>query len=92
MLPQADPTVVYRALPDGSVLFSPNSERYFGLNVTATCVWENLAPVNHSVEAVCDELARRFPDVETRRIRLEVESLLSVLEANGLVLPVSPAP
>ena len=85
MLPKAHPSVVYRPLPDGGVLFSPSKESYFGLNVTGACIWENLAPVKTSVDEVCDEVAKRFPDAEPERIRLDVGNLLSAFAENGLV-------
>lgn len=86
MLPKPNPAVVYRALPDGGVLFSPADESYFGLNVTGACVWENLAPVRGSLEEVYGEIARRFPSAEPERIRRDVSNLLAVLTENGLVV------
>jgi hypothetical protein len=87
MLPKANPSVVYRSLPDGGVLFSATSESYFGLNVTGACIWENLAPVKGSIDEVCEEVAKRFPDAEPARIRTDVGKLLSAFAENGLVVP-----
>ncbi|HEX6964404.1 MAG TPA: PqqD family protein [Gemmatimonadaceae bacterium] len=87
MLPKANPTVVYSALPDGGVLFSPSDETYFGLNKTGACVWENLHPVRGTIEELCAEVGRCFPDAEPERIQRDVIHLLGALAENGLVLP-----
>ena len=85
MLPRPKSSVVYRAMPDGGVLFSPADETYFGLNQTGACIWENLAPVKSSVEEVCAEVTKRFPDAEPERVREDVGKLLKDLEEGGLV-------
>jgi|SRR5690242_5733305 len=87
MLPKANPTIVYSALPDGGVLFSPSQETYFGLNRTGACIWENLHPVRSSIEEVCAEVAARFPGAEPERIAQDVRKLLGMLAENGLVIP-----
>jgi hypothetical protein len=85
MLPKPKSSVVYRAMPDGAVLFSPAEETYFGLNETGACIWENLAPVRSTVDEVCAEVAKRFPDAEPARVREDVQRLLQDLEEGGLV-------
>jgi len=84
MLPKPKPDVVYGALPDGAVLFFPSEELYFGLNPTGACVWENLSPVRGTVEEVCAEVERRFPDAAPERVRRDVDLLLEALAENGL--------
>ena len=85
MLPRPKSSVVYRPMPDGGVLFSPVDETYFGLNETGACIWENLSPVRGTIEEVCDEVARRFPDAEPSRVREDVERLLKDMAEGGLV-------
>ncbi|HEX8848362.1 MAG TPA: PqqD family protein [Gemmatimonadaceae bacterium] len=85
-LPQANPAVVYRPLPDGGVLFSPADEIYFGLNTTGACIWENLAPVKSSIEEVCAEIGSRFPGAEPAKVRNDVEQMISAFVENGLAI------
>jgi len=85
MIPRPKSSVVYRPMPDGGVLFSPNDETYFGLNQTGACIWENLSPVRGSIEEICAEVTRRFPDAEPTRVRDDVGRLLQALADGGLV-------
>jgi hypothetical protein len=87
MLPKPKSSVVYRAMPDGAVLFSPAEETYFGLNEAGACIWENLAPVRSTIEEVCAEVSKRFPDAEPARIREDVGQLIKELVEGGLVEP-----
>jgi coenzyme PQQ synthesis protein D (PqqD) len=88
MLPRPKSSVVYRAMPDGGVLFSPTDETYFGLNQTGACIWENLAPVRSTIDEVCAEVTKRFPDAEPEMVREDVGRLLKDLAEGGLVEPV----
>lgn len=85
-LPRANPAVVYRKMPDGAVLFSPESEEYFGLNETAACVWENLPPVSGSMEELCAAVLRTFPDAGAERVNHDVPLLVASLVEAGLLL------
>jgi hypothetical protein len=87
LLPKANPAVIYRALPDGGVLFSPAKEFYFGLNLTGACIWENLHPVCSTIDQLCTVVDGRFPGAEPGRIRRDVEKLLGVMAEHHLVLP-----
>ena len=87
MLPKPKSSVVYRAMPDGAVLFSPAEETYFGLNETGAIIWENLAPVRSTVDEVCAEVAKRFPDAELAQVRDDVGQLIKELVEGGLVEP-----
>jgi hypothetical protein len=88
MLPKPKSSVVYRAMPDGGVLFSPIDETYFGLNETGACIWENLAPVRSTIDEVCAAVTKRFPDAEPAVVREDVGKLLKDLAEGGLVEPV----
>ena len=85
MLPRPKSSVVYRSMPDGAVLFSPADETYFGLNETGACIWENLSPVRSTIEEVCDEVTKRFPDAPPAQVREDVGKLLQELAEGGLV-------
>ena len=85
MLPRPKSSVVYRPMPDGGVLFSPTDETYFGLNQTGACIWENLAPVRSSIEEVCAEITKKFPDAPPDVVRDDVGKLLKELAEGGLV-------
>lgn len=86
MLPRPNPRVVYQAMPDGAVLFSPENEVYFGLNDTGACIWENLPPTQQSVAALCDAVRTRFPDADPATVSSDVQGLLAELLENGLVV------
>lgn len=87
MLPKPKASVVYRAMPDGAVLFSPAEETYFGLNETGACIWENLAPLRTTIDEVCAEVVKRFPGAEPARVREDVGQLIKELVEGGLVEP-----
>ncbi|MGH7484277.1 MAG: PqqD family protein [bacterium] len=72
-------------MPDGGVLFSPTEETYFGLNQAGACIWENLSPVRSTVDEVCAEVSRRFPDAPADQVRTDVGKLLDELVESGLV-------
>jgi hypothetical protein len=89
MLPTPNPSVIYRSLPDGAVLFDAGEEVYFGLNVVAAQVWELLPGHYESIETLCAALARSYPDVPPAALRGDVEELLASLLSFGLLLPTS---
>ena len=86
LLPAPSPDVIFGALSDGAVLFATESEVYFGLNATGACVWELLPPARNTVEEVCAELQKRFPEVPSEVIRADLEELLDQLVSNGLAV------
>jgi hypothetical protein len=85
-LPVAKSEVVYRALPDGAVLFSIHDEVYYGLNKVGACLWEALPPINTTVEGLCTYLNVRYPDADPAVLRSDVEEILTDLKEFGLVL------
>jgi len=85
MLPSARPEVVFTSLADGAVLFSAATEEYFGLNPVGARVWELLPPVMKSIEELCEQLGRDYPDVPLSDIRADVTELLDELAAHRLV-------
>jgi len=87
MLPLPAASVVFQRIDDGAVLFAPSTEIYFGLNEVGARVWELLPPACTSLDDVCAELARAYPDVAATTLRTDVEELLAQLLAEGLVTP-----
>ncbi len=85
LLPVAAPDVVYKSLPDGAVLFSSDSEVYFGLNAVGARVWELLPPASDTVAQLVEALGVHYPDVDPATIQADVSELLENLERQGLV-------
>lgn len=91
-LPVPHPDVVARALPDGSVLFHPRTEIYFGLNETGTAVWMALAGGASSEDTVVATVMQRWPDATASEVRCDVRELLSDLSAEGLLVDAAMMP
>lgn len=87
LLPVAAADVVYKALPDGAVLFSSESEVYFGLNAVGARVWELLPPATSTVAQLVAEIAKAYPDADPAMIQDDVTELLEELQRQGLVTP-----
>lgn len=86
LLPTKAPGVIYKALPEGAVLFSTQSEVYYGLNSVGARVWEALPPARQSLRELCAELEAEFPDAGPDAIRADVQELLTELADFGLVI------
>jgi hypothetical protein len=74
-------------MPDGAVLFSTETEQYFGLNQTGACIWRNLHPVCATVQEICIAVDREFPGGEAQRVRNDVERILALFVEKRLVDP-----
>jgi hypothetical protein len=84
-LPVAQPSVVWVKLPDGAVLFAPETEVYYGMNPVAACVWELLPESDGNLDKLCSLLYERFPDASLDQMRSDVMALLDDMEQAGLV-------
>ena len=84
ILPTPDSSVIYQALGDGAILFSPTTEIYFGLNRVGSRVWELLPPTSATIDDLCATLAAEYPDAESSTIREDVVELLDRLVAESL--------
>ena len=92
-LPSPTPGAIFRRLPEGGVLFSTETEVYFGVGVVGARIWELLPPATRTVEEMVSTLASIYHDVPASTIRIDVERFLEELHANGLVARVvAPAP
>ncbi|MDB4870325.1 MAG: hypothetical protein JWL97_1329 [Gemmatimonadales bacterium] len=72
-------------LPDGAVLFSPETEVYYGLNNVGAVIWEQLREGIPSMDLLCEAVQERFPDATLDQIRADVLELLGDFSENGLV-------
>lgn len=88
-LPVPHPDVVARTLPDGSVLFHPQTEVYFGLNETGTVIWTALADGACTEEALVHAVMQRWPDASRTEVYFDVRELLADLSIEGLLVDVA---
>lgn len=86
ILPKPAETSIFRALPEGGVLFSTASEVYFGVNLVGARIWELLPPLTTTYEALCSVLCAEYSDVGADVIRADAKKFLEQLLANGLVV------
>ncbi len=87
-LPKPSPSAIFRSMAEGGVLFSSDSEVYFGVNPVGSIIWE-LLPTASTFEDLCESLSKRFTDVGLDRITRDVQAFLADLRANGLVVDVA---
>ncbi|HEX6316008.1 MAG TPA: PqqD family protein [Gemmatimonadaceae bacterium] len=71
------------------MLFSTETEVYFGVGVVGARIWELLPPATRSVEEMVTVLAAQYHDVSASQIRSDVERFISELLSNGLVAHVA---
>ena len=86
-LPFPAPSAIFRRLPEGGVLFSTETEVYFGVGVVGARIWELLPPATRTVEEMVAILSSQYHDVPASQIRTDVERFLTELVTNGLVAP-----
>jgi hypothetical protein len=84
-LPTPASGAVFKRLPEGGVLFSTETEVYFGVGVVGAHIWELLPPATRTVEEMVSILCAKYHDVPASQIRADVERFLSELLSNGLV-------
>jgi hypothetical protein len=89
-LPKPVNGAVFKRLPEGGVLFSTESEVYFGVGVVGARIWELLPPVTQTVEEMVDKLVAQYHDVSAAQIRADVDRFLQELLTNGLVAAMAP--
>ena len=84
-LPKPVSGAVFKRLPEGGVLFSTETEVYFGVGIVGAHIWELLPPATHTLEEMVSQLGAKYNDVPINQIRVDVERFLSELLSNGLV-------
>lgn len=84
-LPKPKPNLIFKALADGGLIFSPDLEVYFSVNAVGAKVWESLPPTCATLDEMVARLAAAYADVDAAVIRTDVEEMLAELSAHGLV-------
>ncbi len=74
------------------MLFSTDTEVYFGVDTVGAQIWELLPPATRTLEEMVSHLAAQYHDVAASQIRDDVERFLEELLANGLVSVAAPDP
>lgn len=85
-LPAPSPSVIFKELPDGAVLYCSESEVYFGLNEVGVAIWASLPPVLHTFDELVSEISGRFPGMELETIRSDAREFVEDLVENGLAV------
>lgn len=91
-LPTPVPGAVFKRLPEGGVLFSTETEVYFGVGDVGAMIWELLPPATRTLEEMLARLSAKYNDVSASQIRADVERFVAELLANGLVAHTPPSP
>jgi Coenzyme PQQ synthesis protein D (PqqD) len=84
-LPRKSPTVVFKEMDQGGVLFCSRTEVYFGVNEVGRAIWNQLSDVGGSFEGLLDALLTMFPDVSREELAADVREFLNALKENELV-------
>jgi len=90
-LPTPRPTVVFKEVPEGAILFCTETEVYYALNHTGVQIWRMLPPVCTREEEIVTTLSSENPEVNLGTISADVRRLLEDLIRNGLAEVPQPA-
>lgn len=85
-LPTPSPSAIFKPLAEGGVLFSTETEVYFGVNLIGARIWELLPPTCREFDELCTVLASQYSDVSPLQIQKDVRKFLDDLVENGLVV------
>lgn len=85
-LPTPSASAIFKPLAEGGVLFSTETEVYFGVNVIGARIWELLPPASKTFGELCAALAAQYSDVSPAQIQKDVQKFLDDLIENGLVV------
>lgn len=85
-LPKPNPALIFKALPEGALIYSPGHEVYFSLNEAGARVWSLLPPVTTTLEELVDRLGGAYSDVSVSVLRADVEELLADFLKHELVV------
>ena len=90
-LPTPRPTVVFKEVPEGAILFCTATEVYYSLNHTGVRIWQMLPPICTREEEIVTMLSKENPEVNLGTISADVRRLLEDLVRNGLAEGPQPA-
>jgi hypothetical protein len=83
-LPKPRPTVVYRELPEGAILFCTRTEVYYSLNPVGARIWKLLPPICATEEDIVARISEEYPDINLGKISADVRRLIDDFVGNGL--------
>ena len=83
-LPKPRPSVVYRELPEGAILFCTRTEVYYSLNPVGATIWKLLPPVCTTEEDIVSRISEEYPDINLGKIAADVRRLIDDFVGNGL--------
>lgn len=81
--PERNSKLAWREIDGEAVIISPEDSRVHELNETASLIWTN-ADGKHSVDEIAGVIAARY-EVELLEAKADVEELIEVLSAKGLL-------
>lgn len=79
------PTVLFKEMDEGAVLFCSRTEVYFGLNPVGVLIWKALLAGDRTEAAVVESLAAAYPEVDRATLAHDVGEFLQALETDELV-------
>lgn len=89
---QANTDIAAWRIVDGeAVIVHAVSSAYYGLNSTATFIWESIVTTPMASDDITDRVTARF-GVASDSVRDDVEAFLRALEAEGLAREATGAP
>lgn len=86
-LPRPKPSLIFKPLADGGLIFSPELETYFSVNAVGARVWSLLPPTSGTLDELVAALHAEHPDVGIEVLRVDLEELLADLTSHGLLEP-----
>ncbi len=90
IIPAKSPTVLFKEMDEGGVLFCTRTEAYFGVNEVGAAIWARLPDTGTSpgadVGTLVDALQERYPEVAREQLASDVREFLAALEEGELVV------
>jgi hypothetical protein len=78
-----DPEVLFRVVGEETVLLNLKTEKYLGLNETATAIWKALAE-SRSIQDAYDVVLEQF-EVDAEELKKDVRELVDALVEQRLI-------
>lgn len=80
------PTVLFKEMDEGAVLFCSRTEVYFGLNPVGVLIWKALQEGPRTEAQLIQVVAQAFPGAELEVVTTDVHEFVGALEADELVI------
>jgi len=84
-LPRPRPSVIFKEMDDGAVLYCTETEVYFGVNAVGVVIWNALAAAEATADDLVAAVCRSFPDAPASEVPADVEEFLAELHGAGLL-------